>query len=157
MTSIWSSLLQSRYQGLPDRPIKDSIGQIPIKNVFVAGNIAGTPNIKASMRDGYNVGLQVAKRLKKSPYRLDARVGIIGGGPAGIGTAMALDKHNISFVIWEQGEVFQSIVSYTEGKQIYSMPREWQLPENLWFEDAPKETLLNRWNTDLTRIKSHQR
>ena len=97
------------------------------------------------MRDGYNVGLQIVKRHKNSPYRLDASVGIIGGGPAGIGTAMALDKHNISFVIWEQGELFQSIASYTEGKQIYSLPREWQLPEDLWFEDAPKETLLERW------------
>ena len=65
---------------------------------------------------------------------------------------MALDKHNISFVIWEQGELFQSIASYTEGKQIYSLPREWQLPEDLWFEDAPKETLLERWNTALVGL-----
>lgn len=105
------------------------------------------------MRDGYNVGLAIVKKRRNSPYRLDASVGIIGGGPAGIGTAMALDKHNISFVIWEQGEVFQSIASYTAGKQIYSLPRDWTLPENLWFEDAPKEALLNRWSSSLMRLK----
>ena len=155
MSSLWSSILQSRYHGLPDRPIKNRVGQTPINNVFVAGNVAGTPNIKASMMDGYHVGLNIAKRFKQSPYRLRASVGIIGGGPAGIGTALALRKHNISFVIWEQGELFNSIAAYTEGKQIYSLPREWTLPNNLWFEDSPKGYLLNKWNEQLLNLKAH--
>ena len=147
-------MLKSRYYGLPDRPIKNKVGQTPIDNVFVAGNIAGSPNIKASMMDGYNVGLSIAKKFTQSPYRLEASVGIIGGGPAGFGTALALRKHGISFVIWEQGSSFNSIAGYTEGKQIYSLPRKWTLPENIWFEDSPKGYLLNKWDEQLANIKS---
>ena len=151
--TIWSSLLQSRFHGLPDRPIKNARGQTHIERVYVTGNIAGAPNIKSSILDGYNVGLEIAKVHRLSPYRLQACVGIIGAGPAGIGVAMALEHHNISFVIWEQGQIFQSISSYTEGKQIYALPKEWTLPENLWFQDGPKEELLKRWDSEIFHLK----
>ena len=155
--TVWASLLQSRFHGLPDRPVKNGHGLTHIDHVYVTGNIAGTPNIKASMNDGYNVGLEIAKTHKPSPYRLQACVGIVGAGPAGIGVAMALEHHNISFVIWEQGQIFQSIASYTEGKQIYARPNEWSLPENLWFEDGPKEKLLKRWESEIFHLKNHIR
>ena len=96
------------------------------------------------MIDGYNVGLQIVKGLWSSPYRQGANVGIIGGDPAGIGTAMALDKHNISFVIWEQGEVFQSIDSYTEGNKSTIFQKHGNFLRTCRLKDTSKETLLNR-------------
>ena len=67
-------------------------------------------------------------RLRNSPYRLDASVGIIGGDqlesvPQWLWTNTI---YRLSF--GNKVKLFQSIASYTEGKQIYSLPKEWQLP-----------------------------
>jgi|GEM_PF-1132518 len=155
MRELWTSLLKTRYSGLPDRPVHHADGSTQIPNLYVTGNLAGKPNIKSSMLDGYDLGTRLAKQYKASPYRLHSAVGIVGCGPAGIGVAMALKHHDISFVIWDQGEAFQNIASYPIGKWIYSLPHEWPLPEDLWFQDSSKEDLLERWKRDLAHLESH--
>jgi NosR/NirI family transcriptional regulator, nitrous oxide reductase regulator len=155
MRQLWNHLLRTRYTGLPDRPVHNPDGSTHIPNLFVAGNVAGQPNIKSSMIDGYELGLQLANQYKASPYRLDSAIGIVGCGPAGIGVALALKHLNIDFVIWEEGEAFQNIANYPIGKWIYSLPTEWPLPEGLWFEHSTKEDLLERWKEDLAHLESH--
>lgn len=149
------TILKSRYGNLPDRPVANPDGSTRYPNVYVTGTLAGEPNIKAALLNGYAVGQRIAAKYKQSPYKLTSCVGIVGAGPAGTGVALALRHHDIDFIIWERGEWFNSIASYTVNKHIYALPEEWSLPENLWFEDCNKEALLERWKRDLKTLRKN--
>ncbi len=152
MLSIWQDILQSRFQSLPDRPLTEKHSESVIPNVYIAGNLAGQPNIKASIRHGYQLGIQIAKTFQASPYKTDASVGIVGAGPAGVGVALGLQQHGISYIIWERGLPFETIQAFPNQKFLYNTPKEWTLPPGFWFEDCTKEELLKRWNNDLHDI-----
>lgn len=152
MILIWQDILQSRFQGLPDRPLTKRCSESVIPNVYIAGNLAGQPNIKASIRHGYQLGIQIAKTFQASPYKTDASIGIVGAGPAGIGVALGLQEHGISYIIWERGLPFETIQAFPNQKFLYNTPKEWSLPPGFWFEDSTKEELLKRWNKDLHDI-----
>jgi len=76
----------------PRFPVLDSNRQSSIPGLYLAGDVTGTPDIKAAI----NAGAEAARHLLaqelicKPPC--DAHVLIIGGGPAGVAAALEFEK-----------------------------------------------------------------
>ncbi|NNE43904.1 MAG: NAD(P)-binding domain-containing protein, partial [Gemmatimonadetes bacterium] len=74
---------------------------------------------------------------------------IVGAGPAGIGAALALQARGLRFAVLEREQPFATIQNFPKSKLIFSEPREIQTGSSLWFEDAVKEDLVDRWEQAL--------
>lgn len=136
--------------GVRDLPRIDANHQSNVRGLYIVGDLADAPIIKVALRQGHDVAEHVASTLgapSQDPDLLD--VVIIGAGPAGIGAAIALAETGLRYVILEREAPFATIQNFPKHKLIFSEPRELGNPGNFWFEDATKETLVERWRESL--------
>ncbi|MDG1480483.1 MAG: NAD(P)-binding domain-containing protein [Myxococcota bacterium] len=134
--------------GVRELPDIDGKHESNVSGLYVVGDLADAPIIKVALRQGHEVAQEVAGSLKGSAEGV-IDVLIIGAGPAGIGAALALKDTDCSFAILEREQPFATIQNFPKGKLIFSEPREMSNPANLWFEDAAKEDLVQRWEEAL--------
>ncbi|MCB9681459.1 MAG: NAD(P)-binding domain-containing protein [Alphaproteobacteria bacterium] len=139
----------SPWVGLRDGPRVDDLGRTEVPGLRVAGDLADTPLLKTALRQGWDIGCDLADELGD----LEAGHGdddvldvvIVGAGPAGCTAAMALAERGRSYVVLERHAPFRTIDAFPAGKIIYAEPEAIETPGGLWFEDAPKEELVRRW------------
>ncbi|MBI2956546.1 MAG: NAD(P)-binding domain-containing protein, partial [Acidobacteria bacterium] len=88
----WHSQSGSIWDMGPSFPVLDANRQSSIPGLYLAGDVTGTPDIKAAI----NTGAEVARHLLRQEIickpPCDAHVIIIGGGPAGVSAALEFEK-----------------------------------------------------------------
>ncbi|MFT5682007.1 MAG: NosR/NirI family nitrous oxide reductase transcriptional regulator [Myxococcota bacterium] len=144
------SLEFSSKLGVRELPDIDGSHESNISGLYVVGDLADAPIIKVALSQGHDIATKVAATLKGSAPEGVLDILIIGAGPAGIGAALALKETDCSFAILERERPFATIQNFPKGKLIFSEPREMASPANLWFEDAAKEDLVQRWDEALS-------
>ncbi|MCZ6514468.1 MAG: NAD(P)-binding domain-containing protein [Acidobacteria bacterium] len=87
--------------------------------VFLAGDVTGSPDIKAALNQGTRVGRHVAKDLPQDSQEVDYDVVVIGGGPAGVAAALELEKAGVRYIILERKRLFNTLRSFAQCKQLY--------------------------------------
>ena len=152
---MWlESLLSSRFHKLPDRPVLHGRnGQSSIKNVYFTGSLAGKPNIETAVQSGINLAQVIHNKKAQIPQKCDAHVGIVGGGPAGIALALALQQLNISFVVLEKQTVFHTLKQFPPNKMIYHSGLSSRPQTPLNFTDKTKEQLIQGWHAEIETIR----
>ena len=136
----------STFIGVRDRPQMDDHNQSNVPGLYIAGDLADAPVIKIALQQGHDVARHVAAELGEPSSEAGViDVLIVGGGPAGAGAALALQDSGLRVVVLERTDPFATIHDFPRGKMIFSEPREVPTPGGLWFEDAPKEELVDRW------------
>ena len=120
--------------------------------VHIVGELGGMGLIKNAITQG----LQVADYLKTVMPKQSGKekivdVAIVGAGPAGLATALALKKHGVSFRVLEQESVGGTIAHYPRQKVV--MTERVQLPIYGKFGKPliSKEELLESWNTAIKK------
>lgn len=94
--------------------------------VFVVGELGGMGLIRNAIRQGLALGEVLPRALARSaaapapPGAVD--VAIVGGGPAGIATALACAEAGLSYVLLEQDTVGGSVAHYPRRKVVLSEP-----------------------------------
>ena len=124
----------------------DDHNQSNVAGLYIAGDLADAPVIKMALQQGHDVARHIASELgapTSEPGLYD--LVIIGAGPAGAGAALALESSGLRVLVLERSDPFSTIHDFPMGKMIFSEPRELPTPGGLWFEDAPKEALVERW------------
>ena len=76
----------------PRFPVLDSNRQSSIPGLYLAGDVTGTPDIKAAINAGAEVARHILTQDLKCKPPCDAHVLILGGGPAGVGAALEFEK-----------------------------------------------------------------
>ena len=88
----WFTKPGSIFDMGPRFPLLDKRRQSSISGLYMAGDVIGTPDIKAAI----NAGAEVARHLLAQEIECrppcDAHVIIIGGGPAGVSAALEFEK-----------------------------------------------------------------
>ncbi|MDP6932119.1 MAG: NAD(P)-binding domain-containing protein, partial [Myxococcota bacterium] len=135
--------------GIRELPRLDDDHQSNVRGLYVVGDLADAPIIKVALRQGYDVARTVAQRLAAPAGDDILDVVIVGAGPAGIGAALALQDTDLRCVVLERDRPFQTIQNFPRHKMIFAEPREFENPTNLWFGDASREDLLDRWEEAL--------
>lgn len=90
--------------------------------VFVVGELGGMGLIKNALRQGLEVAEVLAKKLKakNAAGADDVDVAVVGGGPAGVATAVALKKLGLRACVLEQESLGGCIAHYPRGKVVMS-------------------------------------
>ena len=136
--------------GVREAPRVNGRNESDVKGLYVIGDLADAPIIKAALNQGHEVAERVWQE-ELSPARpgevYDALV--IGAGPAGIGAALALQAAGAHFKVLEKERPFATIQNFPRSKRIFSEPRDIASKGNFWFEDARTDELIERWDQAL--------
>jgi thioredoxin reductase/Pyruvate/2-oxoacid:ferredoxin oxidoreductase delta subunit len=135
-----------------DLPETDDAFESSRKGVFIVGELGGMGLIKNALRQGLEVAAVLQKRLKKSVTAEDlVDVVVVGGGPAGIATAVGLKDKGLVARVLEQDSLGGCIAHYPRGKIV--MSEAVQLPFYGRFGRSllSKEELLTELNGVLTK------
>jgi NosR/NirI family transcriptional regulator, nitrous oxide reductase regulator len=130
--------------GMRGQPVVDGDHESSVAGLYVVGDLSNAPLIKVALHQGYTVAKQVASSLDRG-LESDVAVLVVGAGPAGLGASLALHELGIPHIVVEKDKPLQTIENFPEGKLLYSEPASIDPPAGLWFEDAPKEVLVERW------------
>ncbi len=132
--------------GVREQPELTRLRESNVRGIYIVGDLADAPVIKAAVNQGYETAQLVCTDLEGSPDEADLLdVVVVGAGPAGIGSALALSERGAKYVVLERERPLATIQNFPKAKLIFSEPRHIPTPSGLWFADAVKEDLIDRW------------
>ncbi len=109
----------------PRFPVLDKNRQSSIPGLYLAGDVTGTPDVKAAI----NAGAEVARYLLGQEIvclpPCDAHVIIIGGGPAGVSAALEFEKKGTErwgrpgYLLLEKRRLFNTLRNFAKCKPFF--------------------------------------
>ncbi|MEE9293942.1 MAG: NAD(P)-binding domain-containing protein [Phycisphaerae bacterium] len=135
------------YTDMGDRyPVLDKNRQSNIKDLYVVGDIAGTPDIKAAINSGHQMATHLASLPRPAIGPADCEVLIIGGGPAGVSAAIELEKRGVSYLLLERKRLFNSVATLGKSRKLYLAETGPSVVHNdLGFQDCTVGECLSNW------------
>jgi len=130
-----------------DLPMVDQYFESSRPGVHIVGELGGMGLIRNAIAQG----LQVSERLAEVTPRDRTAAGtvdvaIVGGGPAGLATALGLQEKGRSFRVLEQGSVGGTIANYPRHKVVMTEPVQIPFFGKLSQKRISKEELLSVWS-----------
>jgi len=125
-------------------------GATSIPGIRIAGDLLGIPLLKFAADSGARaVQAFIAEKafIDKIQGSDNLDLAIIGGGIAGLAAALEAQKAGLNFVVYEASEPFATIVNFTNGKSIFTYPREMQPQGDVKLSATVKEGLLAQLQT----------
>ena len=140
------SLKMTDGEVIADRPrIDDTLQSPDVPGLYLAGDITGLPLIKNAILQGDRAAGHALDHAAKNSRDGVFDLCIVGAGPSGISAALRAKEKGASFVVFEQGNVAESIRSFPRGKLIFDQPLEIPIAGKLWLKESTKEELLLHW------------
>jgi thioredoxin reductase/NAD-dependent dihydropyrimidine dehydrogenase PreA subunit len=134
-----------------DLPEVDEFFETSRKGVHIVGELGGMGLIKNAVTQGMQLSMRMEQTIKPQPANGAVDVAIVGGGPAGLATALGLKKAGFSFRVLEQDSVGGTIAHYPRQKVV--MTEKVDLPFIGKFGRAliSKEELMETWERALKK------
>ncbi len=120
-----------------------------VKGIHIIGDLAGSPVIKTSVNQGFEIIEMIAKELKDDSRRSDYDVVIIGAGAAGLSAGLRAKQRGLTYLILEQNRIANTIANFPKGKKIYAEPPGLEVKGDLWIQETTKEEFLRKWCDDV--------
>ncbi|MBI2688444.1 MAG: NAD(P)-binding domain-containing protein [Acidobacteria bacterium] len=124
-------------------PVYNSGLETNVPGLFLAGEVTGKALIKIAINQGKKVVDSILAR--RTPRGEGFDVIVVGGGPAGISTALSAQGAGLTVKVLEQGTTASTIRNYSRQKFVMAEPVMIPVYGPLWMEDTSKEALLERW------------
>jgi thioredoxin reductase (NADPH) len=135
-------------------PILTENFETTVPHVFIAGELGGLGLIKNAIRQGSEVVEYIADN-KEQGSTAAYDVAIVGAGPSGLAAALTAKKHNLRYLVLEQGDIGGTILQYPRKKLVLTSPVELPLWGKLKFTEISKESLLEIWQDVIEKTKLH--
>ncbi len=128
----------------PRFPVLDKNRQSSIPGLYLAGDVTGTPDVKAAINAGAEVGRHLLGQEIVCLPPCDAHVIIIGGGPAGISAALEFEKKGAErwgrpgYLLLEKGRLFNTLRNFAKCKPFfYPSTGDSDVTGDLRFDEPP--------------------
>lgn len=120
-----------------------------VPGVFIAGELGGMGLIRKAVEQGKHAVNSIARRPRAdAPYDLV----IVGGGPAGLTSALSAVEHGLRYVILEQeSSLGGTVLHYPRNKIVMSAPMDLPLVGRVKMSEISKESLLSFWEDIVAR------
>ncbi|MBI1975946.1 MAG: NAD(P)-binding domain-containing protein [Candidatus Omnitrophica bacterium] len=133
-------------------PLIDRRSQSSIRGLYVIGNIAGTPDIKAALNSGYDIAHHIAELPKCCRSGCEYQVVIIGAGPAGLNAALEFEKLGVKYLLLEAQEKNNTLKRFAADHEFFlAKTGEGKIKGDLWFGDCLAGDLVKRWEEFLSK------
>ena len=137
-----------------DLPMVDEYFESSRRGVHIVGELGGMGLIKNALTQG----LQVSGRLGQTTPRGNTSKGevdvaIVGGGPAGLATALGLKHAGRTFRVLEQGSLGGTVANYPRQKVVMTEPVEIPFYGKIKKKQISKEELLGVWKSVLAKAQ----
>lgn len=130
-----------------DLPVLDAGYQTNIPGLYVVGELGGIGLIKNAVTQGIAAAQQIAASGRHHrPGDASLDVVIVGAGPAGLASALAVKQSGLTHLVLEQGDIGGTILQYPRRKIVLTAPVQLPLYGRLRFTETTKESLLDTWN-----------
>jgi len=120
-----------------------------LPRVYIAGELGGLALIKNAIRQGREVALDIAERIKKNPDipASDNAVDVIivGAGPSGMSAALTAIENNLTYRLLDQQDPGGTILQYPRKKLVMTKPVTIPFYGTLTKPEYSKEELLDIW------------
>jgi thioredoxin reductase (NADPH) len=132
-------------------PVYDEHYKTNIDGIYIIGELGGVGLIRNAFQQSKKAIEHIA--ANRRPGATDFDVVIIGGGPAGVGAALAAKANNLRHIVLEQYDLGGSILHYPRQKVVLTSPVELPLYGKLKISEITKEELLELMNKLISNFK----
>lgn len=121
----WFTKPGSVFDMGPRFPVLNMNHESSVSGLYMAGDVAGTPDIKAAINAGADVANHLLAQNIECRPPCDAHVIIIGGGPAGISAALEFEKKgpgrwgHAGYLLLERRRLFNMIRNFARCKPLF--------------------------------------
>jgi len=129
-------------------PVLDKSNMSSVSGLYVSGNIAGTPDIRAALNSGSDIGRSLERSLATAndAPEADFDVVIVGAGPAGIACGAVLRRSNLRFQILERTRTLATIRAFKPDLVLYdAVTGDPANRSDFPYEETTAGELLERW------------
>jgi thioredoxin reductase/Pyruvate/2-oxoacid:ferredoxin oxidoreductase delta subunit len=149
----------------PRFPVLDANRQSSIPGLYLAGDVTGTPDIKAAINAGAEVARHILGQDLKCKPPCDAHVLILGAGPAGVSAALEFEKHGrekfegeAGYLLIEKKKLFATLHAWAKSKPLfYASTGDRDVRGDLWWQEPEPSAairtgdLLELWDEQLQK------
>jgi putative YpdA family bacillithiol system oxidoreductase len=137
-------------------PYTDEHHQTNIPGIYITGELGGMGLIRNAFQQGIRAVHRIADLKKVNQGRVYDVV-IVGGGPSGIGAALAAHERGLNYVVLEQGGPGGTVLHYPKHKVVLTQPVELPLYGKLKVSEISKEELLALFATLMNEYRLNVR
>jgi dihydropyrimidine dehydrogenase (NAD+) subunit PreT len=135
-----------------DLPMVDQYFESSRLGVHIVGELGGMGLIRNAITQGVQVGERLARVTPRNGGAAGmVDVAIVGGGPAGLATALGLKGAGRTFRVLEQGSLGGTIANYPRQKVVMTEPAQIPFYGKLGKRKISKEELLSVWQGALRK------
>ena len=134
----------------PQKPYVDDHFESNLEGLYIIGDLSGTPLIKMTMNQGYDLANHLKKELDQAREKVPSSVYeviVIGAGCAGMGTIRQLQKLGVRSLCIEASQAFQTIRNFTKAKPIYLEPLDLEFKDDWGLSEGTRESILEEAET----------
>jgi NosR/NirI family nitrous oxide reductase transcriptional regulator len=135
-------------------PVVDRQWESSVPGLYIVGDVAGTPDIKAAL----NAGFEVAHSINSTLGEVSRVAGtydtiIVGAGPAGLNAANELRKLGRSYLILDRKQALAAIRAFEDDRPLYyPSTGEQRVKGEFWFANCSARELLELWDTQIASL-----
>lgn len=131
----------------PEIPAINHRFESSVNNLFVIGDLSGTPLIKMAMNQGFDLANQLKNQLDSTRPKIPQgayEVMVIGGGCAGLGAIRQLNKLGIRSLCIDANQYFMTVRNFTKGKPIFLEPLGLDFRDSWGLTEGTRETIIEQ-------------
>ena len=136
----------------PSYPTKPQIStefETNVKDLYIIGDLSGTPLIKLTLNQGYDLAHILKKKLSASSDPELYDLVIIGAGCAGLGLLREANSLGLKALCIDSNQSLNTIRSFTKGKPIYLEPDAMDFTVDWGLTEGTRETILDEFEVQI--------